>query len=284
MAKDISRELLDIGFTVYEAKAYLALLRQSPLSGYAIARNSGVPRSKIYEVLNNMVKRGDVLVSHGEPVQYTPKLPSELIESRRQKMLRQLDDARVNLEDFQKQRIPTELIWDIRGYDEIITRMMEVIGRAQNYILLQIWEEDFFNIQEALTVAAERGVVVNIVAYGNIDFPPGNVYLHEPGGDEIVREYGGRWAILSIDGNEIVAGIVLMGRESRAAWSSHLGIVMPITEQIKHDLYIAEMLKKHREVLEADFGPALRDLRSKFGPSPTIYNPHHSKDDVAEEK
>ena len=69
-----------------------------------------------------------------------------------------------------------------------------------------------------------------------------------------------------------------MGKDSRAAWSAHLGIVMPITEQIKHDIYIAIMLDKHRDVLEASFGPALRDLRAQLGPPPVTYHPEQASD------
>lgn len=36
---------MDIGFTEYEAKAYIALLRLGPATGYQIAKESGVPRS-----------------------------------------------------------------------------------------------------------------------------------------------------------------------------------------------------------------------------------------------
>lgn len=109
-----------------------------------------------------------------------------------------------------------------------------------------------------------------MVAYGEPDYPFANVYLHEPGPEQITQEFGGRWVVLSIDAREIVAGIVSLGGESRAAWSSHPGMVMPITEQIKHDLYIAEMLREHRDVLEGSFGPSLALLREKFGPPPVI--------------
>ncbi|MCE1253513.1 MAG: TrmB family transcriptional regulator [Anaerolineae bacterium] len=274
MPEDITLSLKNLGFTEYESKAYLSLLRQAPLSGYAVARDSGVPRSKIYEVLDNLVSRGDVFISHGEPVLYSPKPPQELIESRRLLMARQLQDAQKELELFQNQPTGGDLIWDIRGRDEIFFRFNELIGRAAQQILLQIWQEDFDEIRSALAQAAQRGVKINIVAYGPLNFEPAGVYIHEPGGDEITREYGGRWAILSVDGREIVTGIVSLGKESRAAWSAHLGIVMPITEQIKHDLYLAELLDKHRDVLEADFGPALVKLRDKFGPPTSIYRPH----------
>lgn len=277
MQEDLSKLLTHLGFTEYEAKAYLSLLRQSPLTGYAVARASGVPRSKIYEVLGSLVERGDVLVSHAEPVQYTPKQPKELIDSRRRRVEQQFSAAEKGLEQLLSQNIPNDLIWDIRGRDEILSRLCEVIGRAKQQILLQIWEEDVSAIRETLLHAAERGVVITLVAYGDPDLSFARVYKHEPGAEEITSEYGGRWLILSIDGREIVAGIVSMGKESRAAWSSHLGIVMPITEQIKHDLYIAEMLQKHRDVLEASFGPALRDLRKQFGPATTVYRPDKSR-------
>lgn len=181
--------------------------------------------------------------------------------------------AEQGLEEFTAQKTPTDLIWDIRGRDEIFFRVREVIGRARQQLLVEIWEEDVVEIHGALEAAAQRGVVISIVAYGHPDLPFAQVYLHEPGASEIGADFGGRWVIVSIDGQEIVTGIVSMGKDSRAAWSAHLGIVMPITEQIKHDVYIAVMLNQHRDILEASFGPALRNLREQFGPPPAIYHP-----------
>jgi sugar-specific transcriptional regulator TrmB len=273
MQEEMAKLLTDLGFTEYEAKTYLALLRQSPLTGYAVARASGVPRSKIYEVLASMVERGDVLVSYGEPVQYAPKQPKELIESRRRTAEKRFSAAEEGLEHFLDQNIPNDLIWDIRGRDEILYRLREVIGRADKQILLGIWEEDVPEIREALALAARRGVTISVVAYGNPDLPFAGVYPHEPGAEAIAHEFGGRWIVLSIDGKEIVAGIVSLGKDSRAAWSSHLAITMPITEEIKHDIYIIEMLRKHRDILEASFGPALQGLRKQFGPPTTTFRP-----------
>lgn len=271
MHEDLPKLLTSLGFSEYEAKAYLALLRQAPLSGYAVARQSGVPRSKIYEVLGSLVDRGDVMVSYGEPMQYMPKQPQELLESRRENFDRRLEEAERGLEGYLNDDMPNDLIWDIRGREEIFFRMREVISRARERILLQIFHDDADEVREALAAAAERGVEITVVTYSPLDYPFARVYLHEPGEEEIIQEYNGRCIVLSIDGREIVAGIVSLGKDSRAAWSSHFGIVMPVTEQIKHDLYISEMLQTHRDVLEASFGPALRDLRKRFGPPPSIY-------------
>jgi HTH-type transcriptional regulator, sugar sensing transcriptional regulator len=273
MREDLPKLLSKLGFTEYEAKTYVALLQQSPLTGYAIARVSGVPRSKIYEVLGSLVERGDVLISYGEPTQYSPKPPNELIASRRQMVEKQLSEAENGLDEFANQKLPTDLIWDIRGRDEIFFRLRDVISRAKLRLLVEIWEDDVDELYDALESASQRGIEISVVAYGNPDLPFAHVYTHEPGAAEITRDFGGRWVIVSMDGQEIVTGIVSLGKESRAAWSAHLGIVMPITEEIKHDIYVIIILNKHRDILEASFGPALRDLRKQFGPPTAIYHP-----------
>ncbi len=262
----------DLGFTENEAKAYLALLKEQPLTGYAVARASGVPRSKVYGVLEGMVESGVVLVSHGEPARYAPLPPEDLVGTRRQETEATLSAAEEGLKGYAEEAEGPGLIFDLAGRADVMRRLREVIGRAKERILLQIWKDDAPELGEALAAAAERGVEIVVVAYGDPGYDAfATVYLHEPGPEQIAREYGGRWVVLSADGGEVVTGSVYPEESSRAAWSSHPGMVVPITEQIKHDLYIAEMLAVHRAPLEESFGPSLQRLREKFGPSAAAY-------------
>jgi sugar-specific transcriptional regulator TrmB len=67
---------MDVGFTEYEAKAYVALLRLGPATGYQVAKESGVPRSMVYEILNKLVARGAVAPqSFAEMVRYASVPP-----------------------------------------------------------------------------------------------------------------------------------------------------------------------------------------------------------------
>ena len=277
MKRDLLGLLKNLGFTQYEAKVYLALLKGSPTTAYAVARESGVPRSKVYGVLEGMAERGVVFVSHGEPVRYAPLPYGELVQKRRREAEELLADAEEGLEEYAETEgrgvANGDRIWDIEGRDEILSRVKELAGRSEERILLQVWQNEALELEEALMTAAERGVEITVVAYGDPGYPFARVYLHEPGPEQITREYGGRWVIVSIDAGEIVAGIVSPEEVAKAAWSSHPGIVMPITEQIKHDLYIAELLVSHREVLEKAYGPSLEKLREKFGPPTTAYRP-----------
>lgn len=38
-------------FSIYEARTYLALLWESPVTGYQLSKLSGVPRSRVYDML-----------------------------------------------------------------------------------------------------------------------------------------------------------------------------------------------------------------------------------------
>ncbi len=44
--------------------------------------------------------------------------------------------------------------------------------------------------------------------------------------------------------SEVVAGIVSLGKDIRAAWTRHIGLIMPITEVMIHDLYLMEIMEK----------------------------------------
>lgn len=264
MSQELVRSLQALDLTEYEAKVYIALLGEQASSGYAVARMSGVPRSRVYEVLANLVERGIVLTSNGDPVQYAALPPQELLARRRTEVEAALTIAESGLEAVMAASTDRNLIWDLSGRDAIIERVRDVVARANDRVLMQLWAEDAPAVEPQLRAAADRGVDVLIVAYDDPGFDFGHVYLHEPGAEEIVAEHGGRWIILSADAREVVAGIVSLGDRSRAAWTSHPGLAMPITEEIKHDIYLAEMLETHRDVLEATFGPGLRALRRRF--------------------
>lgn len=263
MSADVLKLLQELDFTEYEAKAYLALLQRSPLSGYAVALNSGVPRSKIYEVLGGMEERGEVIVSHETTALYSPLPPKQLLGQRKRHAEMCFSMAEKALESYSMASQNRENIWDITGHEAIMNRVKEIIGRAGSRVLLEICPEEAELIKEDLKAASCKGVDITIVAYGKIPFDFAHVYMHSSI-DEIYTEYGGRWIILSIDDREVLAGIVSLESESRAAWSMHPGLVMPITEEIIHDLYILEMLKKHRNILEESFGPNLSTLRKRF--------------------
>ena len=65
--KKLIELMQNIGFTQYESQVYLALLKQPNVTGYELAKHSGVPASKIYPILNKLVSREIVQAVEEEP-------------------------------------------------------------------------------------------------------------------------------------------------------------------------------------------------------------------------
>ncbi|HEV7976645.1 TrmB family transcriptional regulator [Amycolatopsis sp.] len=250
-----------LGMTEWESRAYLALLKESPATGYSVAKRSGVPRAKVYEVLSSLERKDAVHVTRGESLQYGPVPPGELIERMRVQTTERLDAAEVAIAEYAVQTDNNAAIWDIQGRQQILSRARRLIEGAQRRILMEIWESDADELRADLDAASAREVEIIVVAYGDPGYPFAQVYPH-PLLDEVT---GGRWLVLSVDDREVIAGIVSSGDRSRAALTTHPGLVVPVTELVRQDLYKLEILAAYGDVLESKFGPGLSKLREMFG-------------------
>ena len=76
------RSLREIGLTGYELVAYLHLLTEGPTTANQISKNTGLPYSKIYDVLISLEDKGWIEIESGRPKKYYPKPPSEALEAR----------------------------------------------------------------------------------------------------------------------------------------------------------------------------------------------------------
>ncbi|NCN86674.1 TrmB family transcriptional regulator [archaeon] len=65
---------------IYETKVWLALLGKGSASAGEIASVSGVPRSRTYDVLESLEKKGFAIVKLGKPVKYLGVKPKIILE------------------------------------------------------------------------------------------------------------------------------------------------------------------------------------------------------------
>jgi sugar-specific transcriptional regulator TrmB len=65
---------------IYETKVWLALLTKGMSSAGEIAELSGVPRSRTYDVLESLEKRGFAVEKIGKPIKYIAVKPAAIIE------------------------------------------------------------------------------------------------------------------------------------------------------------------------------------------------------------
>ncbi|QYZ79620.1 TrmB family transcriptional regulator [Methanofollis formosanus] len=165
----VTTALKTLGLTKYEALVYVALLRVTSATATEIHEISGVPRASVYPVLDRLLQKNLVTVSHTTPKRFNAIPPEEAINS----LMREIEEkgayAKVVLGEIYAERASIEgggqeLIWNILGEANIKSRMRDLIARAQERVeVIGSWVllED---LQDALAAAVHRGVRVEVIA------------------------------------------------------------------------------------------------------------------------
>lgn len=86
-----SRVLVSLGLTSYEAKAYTALIRRGTSTAAQVARLSGLPRQRVYDVLAGLIEKGLATVVPGQTASYSAEAPDVAISRLLASHRRQLD-------------------------------------------------------------------------------------------------------------------------------------------------------------------------------------------------
>ena len=56
---DLLQKIQMLGLNRYETKTYVSLVQQGTSSVFQVSKNSGVPRARIYEILNALERKGN---------------------------------------------------------------------------------------------------------------------------------------------------------------------------------------------------------------------------------
>ncbi len=255
-------KLTKIGLSEYEAKAYITLLAEDPLTAYEIAKNSGVPTSKIYEVIRKLESRRIIQAIHGERSKvYTPLPPDEFIQSYRAAVEDSLRSVRSELKDI-KAGMDTSYTWHIKDYEGLLLKAKRMISTARATILVSIWPPEVKQLLEELQSASARGVRIAIIHYGPANIKIRQLYVH-PVEDTIYSEWGMRGFTMVADEKEALNGTML-SKKTEAIWSMNEGFVIMAEGYIRHDIYQMKTVKRFSPLLKKAFGERYEKMRDVY--------------------
>jgi sugar-specific transcriptional regulator TrmB len=136
-----------LGLTSYEARAYLALLRRDTSTAAETARLAGLPRQRVYDVLQSLVEKGLASTRPGRAVKYAATPPEHALESlvaqHRQQLAELERDTASILESLtsaylagREQTDPLEYIEVLRDRRAINERFAELEAGIEHEILV----------------------------------------------------------------------------------------------------------------------------------------------------
>ncbi|GEB35785.1 MULTISPECIES: TrmB family transcriptional regulator [Brevibacillus] len=240
---DIYKELQKLGFSQYECKAYIGLLKHSPITGYEISKRSGVPRSMIYEVIGKLLEKGAVYTVPSEPVTYAPLAARELIRRLRGQFEQSFDYLEKSLSALESEQ-EVDVIRRISGDELVLTEMRQMIKQATGEVWLSIWEPQVPAIQESVDACTEAGISVFTVLFGQAQTRVGTTYHHDYMAPDVAEErMGGHLTIVARDLEEVLIANFAPNTAAWAVKTKDPALVLVAVEYIRHDIMFAEVTK-----------------------------------------
>jgi Cd2+/Zn2+-exporting ATPase len=202
---DLLNDLTQIGFTEYEAKVYLTLLRDYPTTGYQVSKASGVPRSMVYETLSRLHGRGLVLeTAEGRATLYRPLPPKTLLSHHVSEHERLIAGLQGGLESLYT-ATQDDRVWSIEGRAAVVAYASRMIREAVSDIYLVLTDRDLEALNEEIRAACDRSVNINALLTEEGDLACGRVARHPPLESEL-QELTGTLLVAVKQGEVLIAG------------------------------------------------------------------------------
>ena len=157
--------LRELGFGAHETAVILALNMKESATVSDLADETGIHHANLYSVLDTLVAKGYVVLQEGRPKVYQFAPLSHLKETLTSKLKQLFEDLMKLQESRTSSSAVPALIYTIRGNSDVMSKMLSMISREENSVLLVAPKlEDFGeSVIAALEEATGRGVKIRAI-------------------------------------------------------------------------------------------------------------------------
>jgi len=176
---DKTRKALEkIGLTSYEIKTFSSLLKAGEQTASDLSQKSGVPYSKIYEVLGTLEEKGWIGLDDSRPTKYFAKSPSTGVETTKQRTETEFKENQQTILNelgplYEKSGTSEKPdIWVLSGAFNIATKIMEMVESCRNEVLIAMPEASGELVKQALPklrALHDKGVKITILTSDAMD-------------------------------------------------------------------------------------------------------------------
>lgn len=258
--------LKSIGLTDAESKVYLTLIKYGNTSGYEASKLSGVPRSKIYNTLESLVRKGFILFSEKDGNTRYASIPiNEISEKIKRDMNYTLDELDIQLKDYEAVT-DLEYIWHIKEYNNVFAKCRNIINSTEKELLIQIWEEDISEILDEVVKMQSMGIKIGVVFFSENEKStlPLNNYVKHGMLKQKYEEMGGRFITLVSDNKQVVFGQILSGNVAEVIWTKSKPMISMAGECVRHDMYFYRSADICKDEMKKELGNDYSKIRDIF--------------------
>ena len=176
------RKIFDLN--LYEVKVWTALLSRGNSTAGELSNISDVPRSRTYDILESLEKKGFIVMKLGKPIKFVALKPEEVVERVKKNLVKEAQEKTIRLDTLKSDEVldelntlftqgvkfvePSDLSGSMRGRQNIYNHMDMLIRDAEKTITIITTAEGLNRKLEALMPSLEkcrkRGVKIRIAA------------------------------------------------------------------------------------------------------------------------
>jgi len=176
------RKIFDLN--LYEAKVWTALLSRGVSTAGELSNISDVPRSRTYDILESLEKKGYIVMKIGKPIKFVALKPDEVVERVKKNLMVIAQAKSKRLEELKQEDVlteltslfetgvkfvePSDLSGSLRGRQNMHNHLDMMVRGAEKDITLVTTEDGISRKMEALLPSLEkakkRGVNIKIGA------------------------------------------------------------------------------------------------------------------------
>ncbi|MFH1589786.1 MAG: helix-turn-helix domain-containing protein [archaeon] len=169
---------------LYEVKIWTALLSRGVSTAGELSDIANVPRSRSYDVLESLEKKGFVVMKIGKPIKYLAVAPKEVVERVKKNVKTDADKQIKRLEDLKQTDVvgelnslhtqgveliePSDLSGSLRGRHNLYNHLELTIRNAEKTVTIMTTAQGLMRKVEGLLPVFEevkkRGVIIRIAA------------------------------------------------------------------------------------------------------------------------
>jgi len=177
-------KLKDFGLNTYESKLWTALLSRGISTAGELSDIANVPRSRSYDVLESLERKGFIILKIGKPIKYIAVPPSEVLDRMKKKVIQDAEIQTKSINNIKSSEVleelnllhsqgvelvePSDLTGVVKGRNNLHNHIDAMMKNAEKTIHIMTTEDGLIRKADALKLAFQKakskGVKIKIAA------------------------------------------------------------------------------------------------------------------------
>lgn len=228
---EILEKLITFGMTRQEACIYICLYKNGELTGYEVAKQTGISRSNVYSGLSELVEIGAAYLLEGSPNKYTAVSVEEFCDNKIRNLMKQKEFL---IKNMPVMAAPSEGYITIEGAVNIRNKIIAMLKGASKRIYLSAPEAFIEEIRQELEGAVGRNIKLVLITDKDAGIKDVMQYLTDK------KE---RQIRLIIDSVYVLTGDIEGGRTDTCLYSGQKNFVNVFKEALRNEIKLIELTK-----------------------------------------